>query len=101
MSKHAMSCRAYGNYRPPYLDCTCGAEQAEDGSPAILRPRLVDAPIAMAVGAAVNKLRDLRNSDDKADWETVVDSVELDLERVLDMMGVVRGNDGNKAGSKL
>jgi hypothetical protein len=28
MSDHKRTCRAYGNYQPPYEDCTCGAEGA-------------------------------------------------------------------------
>jgi len=24
-SGHAITCRAYGNYQPPYADCSCGA----------------------------------------------------------------------------
>ncbi len=23
---HTIACRAYGNYQPPYEDCTCGAD---------------------------------------------------------------------------
>lgn len=24
--KHALTCPAYGNYQPPYEECTCGAD---------------------------------------------------------------------------
>ena len=26
---HAQTCPAYGNYQPPYEECTCGAEQRD------------------------------------------------------------------------
>lgn len=27
LTGHARTCRAYGNYQPPYEDCTCGFEK--------------------------------------------------------------------------
>lgn len=30
MTQHAVTCRAYGNYQPPYQECTCGADECLD-----------------------------------------------------------------------
>lgn len=68
-----------------------GDDVAFQSRPVAMTPiRITEAPAALLVGKAANTLRGLRESGVVGDdLVQILDEVELELERVLDMMGVV------------